>query len=169
MGVPKAMRGKYDEIAAIVSPFCDEHLGNEYRELCLRALEKLCRKRPSPVLSRRPVTWAAGIIYAVGQANWLFDKGQPVHMSAGDLADLLGVSKSTASSTAAEIRKLLKIDQFSAEWVLPSRVEDNPLLWLVEVDGYVVDARRLPLELQDECARLGLIPYVPERGQGARM
>ena len=83
-------------------------------------------------------------------------------MSAGELADSLGVSKSTASSTAAEIRKWLKIDHFSAEWVLPSRMEDNPLLWLVEVDGIVVDARRLPLELQGECARLGLIPYVPD-------
>lgn len=167
MGVPKAMRGKYDEIAAIVEPFCDEYLGDEYRELCLRALEKLCRKRPSPVLSRRPGTWAAGIIYAVGQANWLFDKDQPIHMTAAELADHLGVSKSTASSTAAEIRKRLKIDHFNAEWVLPSRMGDNPLLWLVEVDGIVVDARRLPLELQVECAHLGLIPYVPELSQGA--
>lgn len=163
MSVPKAMQGKYDEIAAIIVPFCDEHLGDEYRELCLRALEKLCRKRPSPVLSRRPGTWAAGIIYAVGQANWLFDKDQPVHMTAGELADSLGVSKSTASSTAAEIRKWLKIDHFSSEWMLPSQMDDNPLLWLVEVDGFVVDARSLPLEVQNECARLGLIPYVPEQ------
>ena len=167
MGVPKAMRGKYDEIAAIIEPFCGEHLDGEYRELCLRALEKLCRKRPSPVLSRRPGTWAAGIIYAIGQANWLFDKDQPIHMAAGELADSLGVSKSTASSTAAEIRKWLKIDHFNSEWSLPSRMDDNPLLWLVEVDGFVVDARHLPPELQAECARQGLIPYAPGEGPQA--
>ena len=79
----------------------------------------------------------------------------------------LGVSKSTASSTAAEIRKWLKIDQFSAEWTLPSRMEDNPFLWLVEVDGFVLDARSLPLELQVECAELGLIPYVPTQRAGS--
>ena len=161
MGVPKAMQGRYDEVAAIVEPYCDAYLGGEYRDLCLRALEKLCRKRPSPVQSRRPGTWAAGIIYAIGQANWVFDKGSPIHMTADELVAPLGVSKSTASSTAAEIRKWLKIDQFSAEWTLPSRMEDNPFLWLVEVDGFVLDARSLPLELQVECAELGLIPHVP--------
>lgn len=163
MGVPEAMRGKYDEISAIIAPPCDDRLGDEYRDLCLKALEKLCRRRPSPVLSRRPGTWAAGIAYAIGQANWLFDKDQPIHMTASELADSLGVSKSTASSAAAEIRKWLKIDHFNAEWALPSRMEDNPLLWLVDVDGLVLDARSLPPEVQAECARLGLIPYVPGR------
>ena len=45
MSVPKAMQGKYDEIAAILIPYCDEHLNDEYKDLCLHALEKLCRKR----------------------------------------------------------------------------------------------------------------------------
>ena len=88
-------------------------------------------------------------------------------MTADELASSIGVSKSTASSTAAEIRKWLKIDMFSAEWTPPSRMADNPLFWLVEVDGIVVDARSLPLELQAECARLGLIPYIPDLGPGA--
>ena len=114
MGVPKAMRGKYDEVAALIEPYCDTYLDGEYRSLCLRALEKLCRKRPSPVQSRRPGTWAAGIIYAIGQANWVFDKDSPIHMTADELVAPLGVSKSTASSTAAEIRKWLKIGLFGS-------------------------------------------------------
>ena len=120
--VPKAMRGKYDEIAAIIVPYCDDYLDDEYKELCLHALERLSRKRPSPLLNRRPGTWAAGIIYAVGQANWIFDKSQPIHTTAEELVGPLGVSKSTASSTAAEIRKWLNIDYFSAEWTLPSQM-----------------------------------------------
>ena len=163
MGVPKAMRAKYDEVATIIVQYCGAYLDDEYRELCLRALEKLCRKRPSPVVTRKPETWAAGIIYAVGRANWIFDKNSPIHMTAEELAAPLRVSKSTASSVAAEIRKWLKIDQFNAEWILPSRMEDNPILWLVEVDGFVLDARSLPIELQEECARLGLIPFVPSQ------
>ena len=163
MSVPKAMRARYDEIAAIIEPFCEEYLDDEYRDLCLYALERLSRKRPSPLQSRRANTWAAGVIYAIGQANWLFDKDSPVYMPARELAAHMGVAQSTAASVAAEIRKWFKIDYFSVEWTLPSRLEDNPMLWLVEVDGFVVDARSLPLELQEECARIGIIPHVPTR------
>ena len=37
-------------------------------------------------------------------------------------------------------------------------LEQHTLAWLVEVDGLVVDARMLPLELQDEARGRGLIP-----------
>ena len=161
MGVPKAMQSKYDELSSIIEPYCDEYLSEEYKTLCLHALEKLCRKRPSPLTSGRARTWAAGIIYAVAQNNFIFDKSQPVHMTAEELVEPLGVAKTTAASKAAEIRKMLKIDHFNAEWVLASDVEKNPMLWYVEVNGLPVDARMLPLEMQVECARRGLIPYVP--------
>jgi hypothetical protein len=38
---------------------------------------------------------------------------------------------------------------------------EHPLAWLVEVDRRIVDARMLPLELQAEAQRLGLIPNLP--------
>lgn len=161
MAVPKAMQGKYDEIAAILIPYCDEHLNDEYKDLCLHALEKLCRKRPSPVASGRAKTWAAGIVYAIGQNNFIFDKSQAIHMTAVELVEPLGIAKTTASSKAAEIKKLLKIDHFNSEWVLASDMESNPMLWLVEINGLSVDARTLPLDLQEYCAERGLIPYVP--------
>ena len=34
------------------------------------------------------------------------------------------------------------------------------MLWYVEVNGILMDARRLPLEMQIECAQRGLIPFV---------
>ncbi|MBQ9349191.1 MAG: hypothetical protein IJT94_17935 [Oscillibacter sp.] len=167
MSVPKAMQDKYNEIAAILEPYCDEYLDAEYKGLCLHALEKLCRKRPSPLLSGRPKTWTAGIVYAIGQTNFIFDKSQPVHMTATEIVEPLGVSTNTASAKATEIRKLLKIDRFSAEWMLPSQVEKNPAVWLVMVNGYMMDARRLPMELQVMCFEKGLIPYVPALKHGA--
>lgn len=161
MAVPKAMQGKYDEIAAILIPYCDENLNEEYKELCLHALEKLCRKRPSPLVSGRAKTWAAGIIYAIGSNNFIFDRSQAVHMTAGELVEPLGISKSTASNKAAEIKKMLKINYSDSEWVLRSEMESNPMLWYVMMDGLIVDARTLPLDLQIYCAQRGLIPYVP--------
>lgn len=171
MSVPKNMQGKYDEIAALITPFCDEYLNDEYKALCLHALEKLCRKRPSPLLSGRARTWAGAILYAVGQANFLFDKSQTPYMKASELAERIGVGNGTISAKAKELRKMLKMQFFSAEWTLPSRMEDNPFIWMVQVNGLPMDARSLPLEAQILCYEKGLIPYIPalkdaEEGDG---
>ena len=151
-------------IKSILEPYCDEQLNSEYKELCLHALEKLCRKRPSPLLSGKAYTWAAGIVYAIGQNNFIFDQSRPEHKSADELSEPFGLAKNTVSSKAAEVRKLLKISQSSPEWILPSEVEKNPSLWLVNFNGLCVDARMLPLEVQIICAKRGLIPYAPKLG-----
>lgn len=38
----------------------------------------------------------------------------------------------------------------------------NPLAWMIEINGLVVDARHLKREIQEEALRQGLIPYIPE-------
>jgi hypothetical protein len=35
------------------------------------------------------------------------------------------------------------------------------MAWMIEVNGLVVDARRLPREIQEEAFRKGLIPSIP--------
>ena len=161
MGVPKIMQATYDAMAEILKPYCDEYLNAEYLELCLHAVEKLCRKRPSPLVGGRLHTWAAGIVYAIGQANFIFDPSQPIHLTAEELSAPFGVAKSMAGNKAAEVRKLLKIGRWTSEWMLPSIVEERPFVWFVEYNGMVVDARVLPLDLQIFCAKKGWIPYVP--------
>ncbi len=161
MNVPKEMRETYEEISKLLIEYSEEYLNKEYEELCLHALEKLCRKRPSPLKSGRSNTWAAGIVYAIGSNNFIFDKSQPIHMTAKELAAPFGVAASTASSKAAQIKKMLKINYSRAEWCLPSEVISNPMLWTVAIDGLAVDARMLPVELQEICYEKGLIPFVP--------
>lgn len=161
MAIPKSMQGKYDEISAILIQYCDKYLDEEYKELMLHALEKLCRKRPSPLSSGKAMTWAAGIVYAIGANNFIFDKSQPIHYTAKELMEPFGLSSSTGGTKAAQIRKMLKIDQTKSEWILKSMVIHNPMVWYVMVNGYMVDARRLPVELQEICFEKGLIPFVP--------
>ena len=161
MAIPKKMQPTYDAIWAYLGPFCDERLNKEFEPLLVHALEKLCRKRPSPLLSGRPQTWAAGIAYAICRDNWVFDEGQPLSMTAAELADYFGVAKSTAANKAPQISKMLKIDHFNPEWRCASLLEHDSLAWMVSVDGFPVDARYLPLELQIDAAARGLIPYVP--------
>ena len=38
---------------------------------------------------------------------------------------------------------------------------DNPLAWLIQANGLIVDARQVARELQEDALRGGLIPYLP--------
>jgi len=121
----------------------------------------LARKRPSPLVNGRANSWAAGILYTLGQVNFLFDKSQSPHMRADELCKKIGVSQQTASGRAQNIRELLDISQRHPDWTLPSRVDDNPLIWILNVNGYMVDLRSMPRDAQVVAFEKGLIPYIP--------
>ena len=161
MSIPENLREKYNEIAPMIIKFCNEKLNDEYKDLCLRVLEKLCRKRPSPLLGGRPKTWAAGIVYAIGANNFIFDKTQSLHLTAGEIASAFDISTSTAGSKANEIRKMFDIDYFNPEWQIAELIADNPMLWMVMVNDFIVDIRDMPLEVQQQAFEMGVIPYVP--------
>ncbi len=74
--VPQQMRPAFEAIVALTDTFCKEHLTEEYAALCRKLAAALARKRPSPLASGNPKTWAAGIVYALGSINFLFDKAQ---------------------------------------------------------------------------------------------
>ncbi|MQA63884.1 MAG: hypothetical protein GEU86_21015 [Actinophytocola sp.] len=59
------------------------------------------------------------------------------------------------------IMDTFRIGQFDPEWSRQEVIERNPLAWLIQVDGLLMDARKLPREIQVEAFELGLIPYVP--------
>lgn len=75
----------------------------------------------------------------------------------------MGVSKSSGANKAAEIRKLLDMYHFDPNWTLPSLMDQNPIAWMIQVNGFIVDARHAPPEIQEEAYRKGLIPYIPGR------
>jgi len=159
--VPKVMSARYMEIAEIIEKFCEEKLNAEYKDICLRALAKLCRKRPSPVVSGKARTWACGIVYAIGSTNFIFDKSQPINMTAGEISEWFGLSKNTAGGKATEIKNLLDLSYFNTEFSLKKLIDDNPMIWYLKVNGYLVDIRTMPREAQEEALRKGLIPYIP--------
>lgn len=160
--VPKAMAEKYNEIAEIITQFSKEMLNEEYQELCLKALSKLCRKRPSPLLKGRINTWACGIVYAIGSNNFIFDKSQAINLTAAEIAQWFGLSKSTAGSKASEISRILHISFMNSEYVLKSMMDSNPAIWLFEINGYLMDIRNAPYDTQKEAYERGLIPYIPD-------
>jgi hypothetical protein len=78
-----------------------------------------------------------------------------------DIDEGFGVSEATGSAKSKAIRDLLKIHPLDPEWTLPGRMDENPMAWMIEVNGLIVDARRLPRQIQEEAFRKGLIPYIP--------
>jgi hypothetical protein len=62
------------------------------------------------------------------------------------------------ASKAALIRRLLGLGWFEPDLTHREILEQNPMAWLVSVNGLIVDARMLPDEVQDEARRRGLIP-----------
>lgn len=160
--IPKNMRDTYDAIVALTDRMCAEHLNQEYADLSRKVAAMLARKRPSPLMSGKAASWAAGVVYAVGQMNFVFDKSEEPYLSAGDLAAAFGVSQQTAGNKAKQIRDGLRMRRFDHRWMLPSRIADSPMVWTVSVNGLIVDVRDMPREIQEEAYRKGIIPYIPD-------
>jgi hypothetical protein len=155
-------------IIQLIDQFCKEHLNDEYAALCRKLAEKLARKRPSPILSGSPNGWASGIVRTIGWVNFLHDKSQTPHMRLSDIDAAFGIGESTGAAKLAAIRKMLKIPQLDPNWILPTRLEDNPLVWMLEVNGLTIDVRHAPREVQEIAFNKGLIPYIPaDRQRGA--
>ncbi|MGI8775821.1 MAG: DUF6398 domain-containing protein [Acidimicrobiales bacterium] len=159
--VPKGLRDEVAQIFALTDGFCAEHLDDEYAELCRRLVAKLARKRPSPLDRGDLRIWAATAIYTVGQCNFLFDRSQVPHLTGDDLSTLTGVPKSTMANKAKVIRRALGLHQLDVEFCRRDLLLRHPTAWLIEIDGFIVDARTMPPHIQDEARRRGLIPDLP--------
>jgi len=156
-----AVHTAHEKIVELTDAFCQEHLDAEYGALCRKLVGVLARKRPSPLTNGKPESWASGIVRVVGWVNFLGDPSQPHYMRMTDIDEGIGVSEATGAAKAKAIRDLIKTGPLDPEWTLPSRMEENPIAWMIQVNDLIVDARHLPRKLQEEAFRKGLIPYIP--------
>ncbi|MHC5537136.1 DUF6398 domain-containing protein [Singulisphaera rosea] len=156
------VRRAHDVIVGLTDAFCREHLDDEYGELCRR----LARKRPSPLAGGKPESWASGIVRVIGWVNFLGDPSQPHHMKMTDIDEGFGVSEATGSAKLRAIRDLLKVHRLDPDWTLTGRMDDNPLIWMLEVNGLLTDIRLCPREAQVAAFEKGLIPYIPADQSG---
>ena len=160
--VPKDMQARFDEITHLTDTFSQTYLNDEYASLIRQVTATLCRKRPSPLSQGKAATWACGIIHAIGMVNFLFDSSQTPHMASSEIATYFGLSPGTMQTKSKQIRDLLGMYQMDPDWTLSSKMDDNLLAWMIQVNGIVIDARHAPRWVQEEAFRKGLIPYIPE-------
>jgi len=161
---PPSKEGKEEVLHMIVDlidQFCKEHLNEEYATLCRKLAEKLGRKRPSPLLQGSPNAWASGIVRAIGGVNFLQDKSQTSYMRSTDIDHYLGTSTSSGAAKLSAIRKMFGMHQLDPNWSLPSRLDENPMVWMLQVNGFMMDVRQATREFQQIAFKKGLIPYIP--------
>jgi hypothetical protein len=159
--IPASSQPAYDAIVRLTDTFCQAHLTYQYQMLCRKLTATLARKRPSPLNRGKPEVWACAIVRVIGWVNFLDDSSQKPHMKLTAIDKAFGVAESTGQGKAKAIRELLKIRQFDFHWMLRQHIEESPMAWMIEVNGFVLDARRLKREVQEEAFQKGLIPYVP--------
>jgi hypothetical protein len=161
--IPATARPAHDTIVSLTDAFCQKHLNDEYEVHCRKLAGALARKRPSPLLSGKATTWACGIVRTIGWVNYLDDRSNKPHMKLTAIDKEFGVAESTGQGKSKLIRDLLKIRTSDPRWTLPSQMDRNPMAWMIEINGLIVDARCLKREFQEEAFRKGLIPYIPEK------
>ena len=163
VGIAEDVQPAFEEIVGLVEAFCRAHLNDEYADLCRRLVENLARKRPSPLLTGKPSTWACGIVRTIGWVNYLDARSSKPHMKLTAIDKAFGVGESTGQGKSVLIRRMFKIKTVDPAWSLRSRMDENPMAWMIRVNGFLVDARILKREVQEEALRKGLIPYIPEK------
>lgn len=145
------------QLLELTGEFCDQYLDDDYKQLCEKMILKMKRKRQVPFLGGRINTWAASIIYALGQINFLFDRSFAPYVSTDEIANYFGLSKSTISQKAKQIRDMFDISYWDPEFSTEQMAESNPLKNMVMVNGMIVPADMLPPEVQEELRRRGII------------
>ena len=78
-----------------------------------------------------------------------------------EVCTAFGVGQSTASAKARVISDALHTNRVDPTWMLRSIVDQNPLVWMAEVNGLLVDVRDMPREVQVIAYEKGMVPYVP--------
>jgi hypothetical protein len=158
--VPEDWQARFKAIVGLTDAFCEQHLTDEYQQLCREMATAICQS-DSPAGKGKEASWAAGVVYTVGWVNFLTDPNTKPYLRSEDIAKGMGVSVSNMQHKSKEIRDGMDLGPMDPDWCLPSNLDDNPLVWLVENDqGMLVDLRNAPRNVQVQAYEQGVIPYV---------
>ena len=166
MSVHEEVKQAFTAIVELIDAFCEKHLNKDYSELCEEMAVELCDVG-LPINKGKPASWASGIVHAVGWVNCLQDPTLSPHMTSTQVAEGFGVSQGTMMAKSRIIRDELDIVTLDPDWCLPALLKDNPMVWMFDVGGFIMDIRMAPREVQEEAYRQGLIPFIPADEQEA--
>lgn len=151
----------YDSIIYQIAAFCRIYLDTEYQHLADEAALVLCNVCPDELTHYSVELWAGSIIYTIGYVNYMFDPQEDDYIPASRILEFFKITRQAMYRTSQSIRDKLGIERLDPNWCVPGKLQQNVMVWMVEVDGIEVDIRNMPLEIQEIAFNKGLIPYVP--------
>ena len=123
--IPSDRRERYEAVAALITQFGQQHLDAELTGFALELWKRLCRRHAPDCVRGKPAVWAASVIHVIARMNFLFDRGQPVHLSFDLVCDFFQANKTTIGSKATGIERTLRLRQHSEPGLCRSQfVED---------------------------------------------
>ncbi len=176
MRIPKRNRQLFEQIIELIGAFCDAHLNEDYKELCEEMAGAICRSRWL-LSGSKPASWASGIVHALGWVNCLYDPTMSPHVTSREIAEEFGVSQGTMLAKSKIVRDGLEMVPLDPDWCISVEPEDNPMVWMVDIGGIMMDVRYAPRQMQEQAYEMGLIPFIPadeqepepESGTGAKI
>ena len=97
------IKQKKEALIEMADGFADRNLDADYKMLCRKLIDKMSRKRQVPFLSGRLEIWAAAVVYALGQINFLFDKSFEPGTPPGDCYMQIQITNSRPGSNSEKI------------------------------------------------------------------
>lgn len=137
------VKEKKNQLIELTSKFCDEHLDEDYKRLCIKLIEKMGRKRTVPFLSGQIEIWAASIIHAIGYINFLSDKSFEPYMRNEDISKYFGSTIATVAKKSKTIREMFRMGYYDSEFSTKRMEEHNPMADMVMINGFIVDINDL--------------------------
>ena len=129
---------KKEQLIEMVTTFCELHLDEEYGDSCRHLVEKMARKKNVPFVSGRLEIWAAAVVYAIGQINYLFDSSAKPYIKHSAICDHFGTAVSTTGQKAALLRNMFKMHPFASEFSTSQMRQNNPLAGWKMINGYAI-------------------------------
>lgn len=143
---PETMNVRITQVKAHISEFGERRLHDAYTALACRLCDVIAESPLLHLHRGRDEIWAAAIVYAVAQLNFLFAPETPHALSPDELCEGFQVKKTTVSAKAYTIRSTLDIlpgdERFCAPHVTEifSRFEDD-LGWMVPPDDVILQSK----------------------------
>jgi hypothetical protein len=75
-------------------------------------------------------------------------------IAASQIWEYFDLSCSIMQAKSKQIRDLLGMYPIDSDWSIPSMVDKNPLIWMLEVNGFLIEVRHAPPEIRKKpCAK----------------
>jgi len=145
----EAIKKKKMKLIEMTDDFCDEFLNDDYKQLCEKLIQKMSRKRNIPFSTGKIENWAASIVYALGQINFLFDKSFTPYACSDDICNYFGTTKSTTSSKAKKIRDMFQISYWDSTFSTNEMSKNDPFKNLVQLTNGLI----VPIGVLEELAK----------------